>query len=109
MPTKAQLEEQLMCMISDAEHLRRKYDERIEDLEDQICKLSALRGACKPYFIPSGSTPMVTEGTAHCPVCEAVTPATLHMAAWGNPVIATVRHIEHKKSCIFAVQNKETP
>jgi hypothetical protein len=106
MPTKAQLEAQIMQMHSDAAHLQREHDARIEDLEADIEQLAAqvarLRGAIRPFFLPAGSDVRCQEGTAHCPLCNAIAPATVRYAPLaGRHIVATPRPIEHHDGCFL--------
>lgn len=96
-----------MQMHNDAAHRQREHNARVEDLEADIEQLTAqvarLRGAIRPFFLPSGSSTREVTGTAHCPLCGALTPATLKFSALRSDyVLAQLRPIKHHDSCIFA-------
>jgi hypothetical protein len=114
MPTKAQLEEQIAQMYSDMGHQRRAYEDQQRECEDRIadlaCENSRLRGAIRPFFMPAGSDVHTQTGTAHCPVCGAVAPATLRYSiVMSHYIVATARPIDHKPDCIFAEKHGLTP
>ena len=107
MPTKAQLEEQIMQMHSDAAHRQREHDACVQDLEAEVTQLNGqvdvLRGAIRPFFLPAGSDVNSREGTAHCPLCNAVAPATVRYAPLpGRHIVATARPMAHHTGCLFA-------
>ena len=112
MSNKAQLKDRIMTMISDAAHTQRKHDACIEDLEGGIedlkTQVTQLRGAIRPHFLPGGSSVQEVTGTAHCPLCDAVAPATLKFSEMRScHVIVTARPIEHKSECLFAEENPD--
>lgn len=107
MPTKAQLVEQLMQMHSDAAHLQREHDACVAALNADIVQLKdrvgLLRGAIRPYFLPAGSDMNKQDGTAHCPMCNAVAPAAFRFFPLaGRHMVITSRPIKHHDGCIFA-------
>jgi hypothetical protein len=112
MPTKAQLEEQLMQRYSDHAHEERKFRDTIYDLESQVtdlaCELAEAKGYLRPFFVPrDAETKRYDKGTAHCPVCGACAPGSL---TWlrGVALVSTARPIEHRERCYFAEQREET-
>jgi hypothetical protein len=112
MPTKAQLEAQLMQQHSDYAHKERELQNQIADLEqlaaDLACDLAKAKGYLRPFFVPRDvESKVYDKGTAHCPVCGACAPGTL---TWlrGVALVSTARPIEHREGCYFEEQREQT-
>jgi len=108
-PTKAQLEERIMEMHSDAEHVRRKHADEVEALEatveDLTARCACLQGAITPTFLPHGSNVKPLAGTAHCPLCNAFAcAAQMYSKSLNKYVVVTRGPINHVAGCIFAEQ-----
>ncbi|MHC4621157.1 MAG: hypothetical protein ACYTEQ_25705 [Planctomycetota bacterium] len=114
MPTKAQLEEQLMEQHSDYAKMERKLLGRIYDLEEETarltCDVEEARMYLRPFFVPLTAGPIpLDKGTAHCPVCNACAPGTLKMPPNGVAMVVTPRPIKHQGDCYFAEETPSEP
>lgn len=114
MATKAQLQERIMELVSEMGHTEHRHAAHVRKLEKEQLRLeienTKLRGSIRPYFLPFHVVSDGTKGiggTAHCPVCEAMAPATLVFDPQRlHSIVATQRSIEHNDGCMFAVQSR---